>query len=317
MYHRIVNFAKTGMIVTAIMVLLTFPNICINGAQNGLLLWYTKVLPVLLPFFILSSLITTKMSFSPIITTLSLGVLCGYPMGAKNIKDYYIQGYFSKKTAQKLLYISNHASPMFLIGYVLTMQLKNTIALKHFLFAIYWPPICLGIYYLIDTVRRRHNTGSINHSSNSLSNAHQNTLQNIIYPHNQHPISLDDSIERSLTLIFKIGCYIMLYSILCNLLIHIQSSAFRNHLHSHFIVSICTGLLEMTNGIANIANTSAPSIIKASCITAIASFGGCSSVSQTLSAIKGTRLSLIPYILYKLLFGLLSGLTIYIIYQTK
>lgn len=309
MYKTIINISKTILIILTVFVLLSFPNICIKGAQNGLLLWYTKVLPVLLPFFILSSLLTTRMSFSPLFTTVSLGVLCGYPMGAKNIKDYYIQGYFSKNTAQKLLNISNHASPMFLIGYVLTMQLKNTIDVFHFLLAIYWPPVVLSIFYIFSFFHKNHI------SSNKESNRNNLSQNNIIYPNNTYHLSLDDSIEHSLTLIFKIGCYIMLYSILCTLLLSLESNYICTNEHPHFILSLITGFLEMTNGIANIANTSAPSVIKAACITAVASFGGCSSISQTLSAIKGTKLSLIPYIFYKLLFGLLSGLTIFIYFM--
>lgn len=299
---QIPNWCKTIALVLCVAILLLFPNCCILGAQNGLLLWYTKVLPVLLPFFIVSSLISTYITFSPILTTLLLGVLCGYPMGAKNIKDYYVQGYFSKDTAQRLLTICNHASPMFLIGYVCTMQLKNTVPLPIFLFSIYWPPALLGIYYAL---RYKKKTATASSAS-------------MVYPKQQsRTVTLDESIEHSLLLICKIGCYIMLYSILCNILMEVGSSLENSVFSgwSNLFIPFLTGILEMTTGIASIAQTQAPSIIKIALITAIASFGGCSSISQTQSAIKGTTLSMVPYVISKLICGLLSGLTILILVQ--
>lgn len=296
------RWCKTLLIVLCTAILLLFPNCCIIGAQNGLLLWYTKVLPVLLPFFIISSLISTYVNFSPILTTMLLGVLCGYPMGAKNIKDYYVQGYFSKKTAQRLLCICNHASPMFLIGYVCTMQLKNALSLPLFLFAIYWPPAVLAIYFCFRHIQEKK----------------QGTQEGIVYPKRQSKIlTLDESIEHSLLLICKIGCYIMLYSILCNILLTIGLT-FENSALSYWnnlFIPFLTGILEMTTGIASLAQAEAPSLLKMALITAIASFGGCSSISQTHSAIKGTTLSMVPYIISKLICGFLSGATILILVQ--
>lgn len=300
---QLITLSKPALCVLCVIVLLTFPNPCILGAQNGLLLWYSKVLPVLLPFFILSSILSNSISFSPMLTTLLLGVFCGYPMGAKCVKDYYLQGYFSKATATKLLCVCNHASPMFLIGYVCTMQLHNRLPLSTLLFAIYWPPVLLGLSFILFSWRKNNEQPASDSSG-------------IVYPDTHRKnITLDESIEHSLLLICKIGCYIMLYSILCNLLLTIGAEM-ENHLAIPFgnlLIPFFTGCLEMTTGIATIANVEAPSLLKLALVTAIASFGGCSSISQVKSTIKGTTLSMVPYILSKCICGLLSFLTILIL----
>lgn len=300
---QLLSLLKPAVCVLCVIVLLTFPNPCILGAQNGLLLWYSKVLPVLLPFFILSSILSNSISFSPILTTLILGVFCGYPMGAKCVKDYYLQGYFSKSTATKLLCVCNHASPMFLIGYVCTMQLQGRLPLSMLLFAIYWPPVLLGLTFILLSYRQ----------NNCKKKAEASV---VVYPNSYRKnITLDESIEHSLLLICKIGCYIMLYSILCNLLLTIGAEM-ENHLTipmGSLLIPFFTGCLEMTTGIATIANVEAPSILKLALVTAVASFGGCSSISQVKSTIKGTTLPMVPYILSKCICGLLSFLTILVL----
>lgn len=291
------NILSKLLICCITFLILRFPSISIAGAQSGLLLWYTQVLPVLLPFLIISSIIINKMHMPPVLTTIVLGFLCGYPLGAKNIHDYYIQGYFSKNLAQKLLLISSHASPMFLIGYVCTVKLNNKVPVMMLLFSIYWPPVVYGIFTFLTHLKRKNT---------------QNDYCNIAPFHPgtaSCKCTLDSSIEHSLTLICKIGCYIMIYSILCNFLITFAREIHHNPYIQNFI-PIATGLLEMTTGIANVCSAGYPHSLTIAFVTAIAAFGGFSSISQINSTIKGTNLSLVPYVPIKLLFAILSGITI-------
>ena len=45
-----------------------------------------------------------------------LGVLCGYPIGAKTAVDLYKNSYISKKEAENLICFSNNSGPLFIIG---------------------------------------------------------------------------------------------------------------------------------------------------------------------------------------------------------
>ena len=80
-----------------------------QGCTLGLTLWYTSVLPSLLPFFILSGLLIRTGAFrflnrifSPVLTrifpvssdgsyAILMGYLCGFPMGAKVIAELVSQ----------------------------------------------------------------------------------------------------------------------------------------------------------------------------------------------------------------------------------
>ena len=92
-------------VITGMLLLLCFPALSLEGARKGLLLWYNTVLPTLLPFMIFSGLLIGMEAvpvlitpFSPLLKrglglsdagafVLLTGMLCGYPMGAKNCSD--------------------------------------------------------------------------------------------------------------------------------------------------------------------------------------------------------------------------------------
>ena len=100
---------------------LAFPSLSVQGASEGLLLWYQTVLPALAPFLILTQLLTVsggaELLVKPVYPLfhrlfhvsvsgayiLLCGLLCGYPLGAKLCSDYFRQGKISQKEAQYLL----------------------------------------------------------------------------------------------------------------------------------------------------------------------------------------------------------------------
>ena len=101
--------------VLCFFLLLTFPKLSIEGARNGLLLWFQTIVPTLFPFLICSGLVTSMGGISylvkPIypvfhtffgmsesgIYTFLLGILCGFPMGAKTCRDLLEGGALSPK----------------------------------------------------------------------------------------------------------------------------------------------------------------------------------------------------------------------------
>ena len=56
---------------------------------------------------------------------LILGLLCGYPMGAKLAHDLYIDQQISRREGEYLLTFSCNASPAFIISYLSGILLKN------------------------------------------------------------------------------------------------------------------------------------------------------------------------------------------------
>ena len=103
-----------------------------QGALEGVELCLKVVIPSLLPFIVLSSIWGShsgghkSLLLLPLYratgippeqsSILLLGMLGGYPVGAKNVSDTYKRGEISKETAQRLLGFCNNAGPSFIFG---------------------------------------------------------------------------------------------------------------------------------------------------------------------------------------------------------
>ncbi len=103
-------------------------------ALDGLLLCAGKVIPSLFPYMVVSSLlvysglaaklgrmIPAARLFSlpgEAGSSLLLGAVCGFPVGAKTAVDLYKSGCVSKTEAEVLISISNNTGPSFVVGIV-------------------------------------------------------------------------------------------------------------------------------------------------------------------------------------------------------
>ena len=123
----------TSIIFMLLMIL--SPKISLFGASRGLLLWFNNVLPTLLPFMIATNVIIrlnvmgsissflnrhlkSAVNFPVCIVYIILtGLLCGFPMGAKVINDFYKNSDISFDEASWLISFCNLPSPMFIISY--------------------------------------------------------------------------------------------------------------------------------------------------------------------------------------------------------
>ena len=126
--------------------LLFHPKEALTGVKNGLGLWLNIMIPTLLPFLILTGALLktgnirkllkpsaffwkTFFGLSPAgAYVLILGLLCGYPMGAKLAHDLYIDQQISRREGEYLLTFSCNASPAFIISYLSGILLKNKIS---------------------------------------------------------------------------------------------------------------------------------------------------------------------------------------------
>lgn len=105
----------------------------ISGASYGLMLWYKNVVPILLPFMLISSLVVDRIAAgksrrAALSSTIFLGVLCGYPIGARVTDEYVTSGMYEKKMGNIILPLCNNSSPMFISGYIVSRILKNKIS---------------------------------------------------------------------------------------------------------------------------------------------------------------------------------------------
>ena len=117
--------------------MILFPNICITGARNGLMLWYQSVLPTLLPYMILTNVLfsTEVLSFKGkgntnffnihSLFSIFIGFFCGYPMGAYYVTRNYKSGNIGKAACMWLLSFVNLCSPAFIIQFIIIKNLNG------------------------------------------------------------------------------------------------------------------------------------------------------------------------------------------------
>ena len=277
-------------------VMLFFPSETLEGTSNGLLLWFQIVLPSLLPFFILTSLLIQTNSiylivklFGPLLTrifSVSLegsfaiisGFLCGYPIGAKVTSDLVKQKRISVNEGNYLLSFCNNSSPAFVSNFVILQTLKDPSLLLPSLFILFLSPFLCS--FLFRLYYGKYSTNTQKHLSS-----------NICF----HFQMLDDSIMNAFESITKIGGYIILFSVL---FAFVRKTRFQ----------ILLPLLEITNGITYLNASHYRFTWVYTSIMALGAFGGLCSIAQTNSVIQGSGLSILAYTIEKLITALVTSL---------
>ncbi len=313
-----------GLILLFMVAMLLFPNASFQGASTGLLLWFEHVLPNLLPFIILSNLIvrlniTDQISgfLYPALGRLfrisangcypiALGFLSGIPMGAKATADLISENKISRKEGQFLLGMCNNASPMFILGYISVTQLKLP-QIKYALFAIIYISAILSavLFRILIAVKSEQISAKVH----AMSNVQIQTLQprshkadrSIGNSHQRFSFPLlDSSILSGFEIITKIGGYIILFSILAQLL----NTVFPD---IGVLKALAVGMLEITTGVSQICNSSLAEPTKIVLVSVLTSFGGCSGIAQTKSVLGSSRLSIKSYLIVRLLNAAITG----------
>lgn len=299
--------------VLCLLMLLFNPGLALEGARQGLVLWGTVVLPTLLPFMICSGLIVAMDAiymltgpFRPILSgllslsdqggyVLMSGLLCGYPMGAKTTSDFLDQGRLSPQEARYLLAVSNHPSPMFVLGYVMAQialipHMTTGCPLWAVAAALYLPVFPISIL-----ARSCYHYRKGAYADSGLDVREKGAA-----------FSFDEHMMSCFETMVKIGGYIMLFSILS---LYLTVFPFRM---PPLLRPALLGAVEITTGIQTIA-ASVPGKTGALLIIASAAFGGCSGIFQTKSVLKNTGLSIRHYMLWKLLHSAMSCVIFYVL----
>ena len=291
------KFLSLFIIIGFFVIMLIFPRQTFEGAESGLLLWFQIVLPTLLPFIILSNLLihTNAVTYissivKPFIQKLFrvsdygcyavfVGFLCGYPMGAKVVADLIQTEKISEEEGQYLLSFCNNTSPMFIISFIVMQNFKNESLLLGTLVILYLAPVMCSFLF-----RRFYKCNARMSSASSLNNAFYFNFQ-----------IFDTCIMNGFETITKVGGYIILFSILFALVKQLP-------------VMWLLPILEISCGVSYITSLGIPLSTVYPYVLALTSFGGLCAVAQTNSMIQESKLSILPYIIQKLITALVTSL---------
>ena len=332
----------TFFIIFLFFLMLSFPTVTKAAANEGLQLWIFTILPALLPYTIISSLLLQINAFSVPCHLLErllkrklpkneffaliCGCLCGCPIGAKISADLYCDGKLSRNRAEFLMCAFNNISPSFLINYVFLEIYTPFIGLtfydKWMLYFIMIFSSVLGSGLVIFITKHLFQTNFITHifqrntkvhiDGHFIQNQDFNSTANINAPNTQNTFIkpnfmsiLDKCIFSAFEIQVKIGGYIILFTIVTNIFIYT--------LNLPVLSAACFGsVLEVTSGLELFLScqdiASFPFGIIPAIITALTVFGGICTIFQTKTVIADTDLSICRYTLSKLAAGIISFL---------
>lgn len=315
--------------------LLLFSKSNISAVKSSLSLWATSVIPSLFPFFVATELLM----HTNIITLLGnilnrymkpifnikgegsfafiMGIISGYPIGAKIACNFRKNNICSKEECERLLSFTNNSGPLFIIGTVgISMFGSSTIGLLLFITHLL-SSITVGIIFRFWKKSSSTNSYDIQkYKSNKKTSANFLNLGEI----------LSESIKSATSTILMIGGFIVIFSCIISIL---KSSGILNililsltpllnalHLNTTFISPMLIGLLEITNGINLITSIQIKNIsINIILVAFLLGCGGISILLQVLSIVSKTDLSIKSYIYGKMLHGILAGFYTFIFIQ--
>ncbi len=322
------------ILIAFIICLILFSNSNLYSAKSGLVLWANSIVPVLFPFFVATELLShTNFTYylgkilnrfmKPLFNirgegsfAFIMGIISGYPIGAKIAANFRENNICSKEECERLLSFTNNSGPLFIVGTVgITMFGNSTIGflllITHLLASL-----TVGIIFKFWKSNVKYTSANSNSYVNSKDIISLSNLGGII----------GNSISSSINTILLIGGFVVLFSVIISILQRSQLLEFLSNsirpvfnllnIPSEFANGIISGFLELTNGLNVICNIPSK---KLSINIIIASFllglGGISILLQVWSTIAKTDLSIKPYIIGKLLHGCISALYTFLFLQ--
>lgn len=309
--------------------LLVFSKVNLPAVKSGLSLWANSVVPSLFPFFVATELLMhTNVVFhlgnifnrfmKPIFNVpgegyfaFIMGIISGYPVGAKIACNFRKNNICSKEECERLLSFTNNSGPLFVIGSVGISMFKSS-SIGILLFIVHLLS-CISVGFIFRFWKRNKKTEkNINNNlKKDINNKDCVTFSNL-------GEVLAESITSSISTILLIGGFIVIFSSLIsimkssgliNVLSTVLSPAFSIlNIDNTFIPAFITGFLEITNGISVISSIACKKLSINIIITAfLLGFGGISILLQILSIVSKSDLSIKPYIYGKLLQGIFSA----------
>lgn len=315
------NLLKNSGILILSLILITgmllLPKVSLNLALAGLNLWFTKMIPTLFPFMVISGILIRMNLIKPLcapfrslfrflfgveengIFCIFIGFLCGFPMGAKVISDLYKRGELSFAEADYLLSFCNNIGPIYFCSFVLT-----TLNVSHkfpYLFGMYGLPIAYSLVLRCFSFFKKRSAPLVKGQIFSVS-LHEKEAPDTLLS------AIDGSIISAIESITKLGGYMIFFN-LFNMLprILMQKGLFSgiSYVGKVKITHFFSCLFEISNGV-NLVKNKEPWLV----LTMIP-FGGLCCMAQTYSLIKDTPLSIAKYGLHKLLLAFITGIYYY------
>lgn len=333
------KFAFIFIIVLIVGGILIYPQQVLDSSKKGLQLWFNTVFPSLFPFMVGTYLLIELgvvhfigVLFEPIMRPIfnvsgegafpwTMGLISGYPIGAKITSDLRCKGKITQIEAQRLISFTNNSGPLFILGAVSVGMLSKPETGIFLLGIHYLSSLTVGILFRF--YKRKKNIKKKKYNRLFRKAIHQLFLTQ---KNNSKKIGLllKESILNSMETIVQVGGFIILFSVISELLKLSSLLNWINKILQPFFILIrfnqnmisgfILGIIEITNGINRIGLCSSSIEQELALVSFMIAFGGISIFMQTVSVISHSDINIFVYGFAKLLQGILAFLFSLIFY---
>lgn len=285
---------------------------CMSAVREALIMCAQTVIPSLFPFFVFSGLLIQSgfipvagAVITPVIHPLFrvsgsgalafvIGIVSGYPMGAKMTADLYREKLISRTEGHKLLPFCNNSGPLFIIGAVGGGMLGN-VRIGFFLYMVH-----LAAALMVACCFRFYGE-SAQRGSASVRSAVGSSLREH-YRQQRGGSAVSECVRSAVNTILLICGFIVFFSAFTEclkpLLALVRNDTAR---------LLLSGMLEVTAGVNRVCSAQSALPQKLVMISALLGFGGICVHLQVLGMLSGTDLKMKTYLVGKLLHAMFSA----------
>lgn len=294
------SYVIKGVIATGIIymasIMIAYPIECIAAAKHTLGICVNVIIPTLFPFIFCSNMFIALGAGRMLSRTLSkimyplfgvsgqgalafiLGITSGYPVGAVCVASLYQEGECDKSEAEKLLAFCNNSGPMFVIG-VIGIQMFNSYKIGVIMYVVH---ILSAIICGMILGRRKTKVNNY-----------------FLYPARDEASiktaapDIGEAVVKSVNTILSICGFIIIFGVLTA---KIPDFKWRGYIYSMF---------EITGGLSELISSS-KGIYIIPVVAFMTAFSGLSVMAQVYAITESAGLSIKPYIIGKLVQGLIA-----------
>lgn len=308
---------STAFIIYILIGLLLKPQLCIASATEGIRICLEVVVPSLFPFFVCSKMLI-KNGFAeragkafgflmrPVFNVpgcgafaLVTGLLSGCPAGAGTVVDLYEKNMCTKAEAERMLCFCNNSGPLFIIGSVAVGMLGFgeigvTLYVSHIISAL-----VVGV--VMSNYKRKEIVKKL-----------------CGYVGSKNIDVVGQSMKESVYLTGYVCGFVIFFAVVTGI---IKESGIINAVAGRTpcadaVEGLLLGMVEMTNGIAHLANGKLTVSVLCA-ISFVVGFGGLSVVLQVYGIVKKHNFSMPIFCMAKLLQGIVSVFVTFLIVNCR
>jgi sporulation integral membrane protein YlbJ len=335
-----------AIIVTSLAAsLVIFPQQSFEASKSGLHMWWQIVFPSLLPFLIISEVLISfgvvrfiGVILEPLMRPLfrvpgvggfvwAMGLASGFPSGAKFTARLRLEKQLTRIEGERLVSFTNSSNPLFIfvaisIGFFHNPNLGVILAAAH-----YGGNMIVGFIMRFYGRKEEINPPKRKVKIPSLREAVKQMHRTRLKETRPFGKMLGDSVTSSIHTLLMIGGFIILFSVINQLLYQMNITSllaktvtFFLHIFSlpaNFSIPFISGMFEMTLGAQLTSTLTNPNLLQQTMVTSfILAFSGLSVQAQVASILAETDIRFAPFFIARVMHGFIAAALSYIFWDS-